>query len=147
MTPTIRIQTDDFDAARETELLAQTAPGAIATFTGFVRAEAGLTSLTLEHYPGMTEGEIARHIEAAGRRWPLTGVTVIHRVGELKPGERIVLVAVAAQHRREAFATCEFLMDHLKHTAPFWKSERKFGATHWVEVKPSDAEAAERWKK
>jgi molybdopterin synthase catalytic subunit len=146
MTPTVRIQKEEFDLAHEVALLAQAAPGAVASFTGFVRAEEGLTSLSLEHYPGMTEREIGRHVEEAEKRWPLLGVTVIHRIGELKPGECIVLVAAAALHRREAFAACEFLMDHLKTQAPFWKKEIKFGETHWVEAEASDQKAKERWK-
>ena len=147
MTPTIRIQSDDFDLGHEAKLLARAAPGAIATFTGYVRAEDGLSSLTLEHYPGMTEREIERYVAEAEHRWPLQGVTIIHRIGTLKPGEPIVLVAVAAAHRREAFAACEFLMDYLKTKAPFWKQEMKGADTRWVEAKPSDDAAAERWKK
>lgn len=143
----IAIQSEPFDLAREIDDLSRDGAGAIATFTGHVRAEDGLTSLILEHYHGMTEREIARHVEEAGRRWPLLGVTIVHRVGELKPGERIVLVAVAAGHRGDAFAACEFLMDHLKHTATFWKQERRGSETAWVEAKPSDGEAAKRWTK
>ena len=146
MKTTVRIQKEVFDLAQEVALLAQGAPGAVASFTGYVRAEEGLTALTLEHYPGMTEREILRHVEEAEKRWPLAGVTVIHRIGELKPGEAIVLVAVAAQHRQEAFAACEFLMDHLKTRAPFWKKEVKHGATQWVEAKASDDAATDRWK-
>ncbi len=115
-------------------------------FTGLVRAGDGLTSLVLEHYPGMTEREITRKIEEAERRWPLLGVSVIHRIGELKPGDAIVLVAVAAVHRAEAFAACEFLMDHVKTSATFWKEERRGAGTAWVEAKASDDQAAERWK-
>jgi molybdopterin synthase catalytic subunit len=147
MKATIRIQANDFDLAQEAGLLAQATPGAIATFTGYVRAESGLTALTLEHYPDMTEREIAGHVAEAEHRWSLLGVTIIHRVGTLKPGEPIVLVAVAAAHRREAFAACEFLMDYLKTKAPFWKKETKGADTHWVEAKPSDDAAAERWRK
>lgn len=144
MEPTIRIQTGLFDIAAEAARLGADA-GAVVTFSGFVRAEPGLTALRLEHYPGMTEREIARHAQEAALRWPLTGVTVIHRVGELKPGEPIVLVAVAAQHRGEAFAACEFLMDHLKTSAPFWKNEKKGAASNWVEARTSDDDAAARW--
>jgi molybdopterin synthase catalytic subunit len=141
----IAIQPEPFDLAREVEALPHA--GALASFIGHVRAEDGLTALVLEHYPGMTEREIARQVEEAGRRWPLLGVTVIHRVGELKPGEPIVLVAVAAQHRADAFAACEFLMDHVKTKATLWKQEKRFAGTAWVEAKPSDDEAAERWSK
>jgi molybdopterin synthase catalytic subunit len=142
----IRICREPFDMTAEVGRLSAGA-AAIVTFTGRVRAEDGLTALTLEHYPDMTEHEIASHVAEAAHRWPLQGVTVIHRVGTLKPEEPIVLVAVAANHRREAFAACEFLMDYLKTRAPFWKQETKGADTHWVEAKPSDDQAAERWKK
>ena len=142
----IAIQPEPFNFAREVEALSHGDLGAIASFIGHVRAENGLTALLLEHYPGMTEREIARQVDEAGRRWPLLGVTVIHRVGELEPGEAIVLVAVAAQHRAEAFAACEFLMDHVKTKATFWKQERRGAATEWVDAKPSDDKAAARWK-
>lgn len=146
MTVSIRIQAEPFDIAAELARL-PSAAGAVASFIGRVRLEPGLTTLSLEHYPGMTEAEIARHIAEAETRWPLLAVTVIHRVGELKPGEDIVLVAVAAQHRFEAFAACEFLMDHLKTKAPFWKEERLSSASRWVTAKASDDEAAARWEK
>jgi len=142
MSATIRIQSEPFDLAAETGALSSGA-GAVASFIGYVRGEAD--ALILEHYPGMTEREIARHTEEAARRWPLLGVTVIHRVGDLKPGDPIVLVAVAAAHRSDAFRACEFLMDHLKTSATFWKQERRGGETHWVEAKPSDHAAAKRW--
>ena len=143
----IAIQSEPFDLAGEVEALSHGDLGAIASFIGYVRAEGGLTALVLEHYPGMTEREIALQVEEAARRWPLLGVTVIHRVGELKPGEPIVLVAVAAQHRAEAFAACEFLMDHVKTKATFWKQERRGTGTEWIEAKPSDDAAAQRWTK
>jgi molybdopterin synthase catalytic subunit len=142
----ILIQHEPFDLGSEVEDLSREGTGAVATFTGHVRAEAGLEALILEHYPGMTEREIARHAEEAARRWPLLGVTVIHRVGELKPGEPIVLVAAAAAHRGDAFAACEFLMDHVKTQATFWKQQRRAGQTVWVDAKPSDDERAGRWK-
>lgn len=143
---TVRIQTEPFDMAAEVAALSAGA-GAVATFTGHVRADDGVEALILEHYPGMTEREIARQIEAAQSRWSVTGVSVIHRVGELKPGEAIVLVAVAASHRGEAFHACEFLMDHLKTTATFWKQERRRGALTWVEARRSDDERAARWRR
>jgi molybdopterin synthase catalytic subunit len=144
----IRIQPEAFDLNAESALLAQGGlAGAVASFTGHVRQEDGLTSLTLEHYPGMTEAEIARMAEEAGRRWPLSGVTIIHRVGTLKPGEPIVLVAAASAHRAPAFEACEFLMDYLKTKAPFWKEELRNGVKSWVASKDSDDEAAERWRK
>jgi molybdopterin synthase catalytic subunit len=108
--------------------------------------------MTLEHYPGMAEAEVARHVEAADRRWPLLGVTVIHRYGRLEPGEDIVLVVTAAAHRQDAFAAAEFLMDYLKTRAPFWKqiefagkADAKTGAKVWVEAKQSDDALADRW--
>src|SRR5665213_536805 len=122
---TIRIQQDEFDIAAEIAALTALSPsiGAVATFTGFVRPDNGLTSLTLEHYPQMTEREIAQHIAEASTRWPLLGATIIHRTGHMVPGEAIVLVAVAASHRSAAFQACDFLMDYLKTRAPFWKQE------------------------
>ena len=144
----IRIQPEAFDLNDEVTALAEGGEaGAVASFTGHVRQEDGLSTLTLEHYPGMTEAEIARMAEEAGKRWPLTGVTIIHRVGALKPGDPIVLVAAASAHRAPAFAACEFLMDYLKTKAPFWKEETRDGETRWVASKDSDDEAAERWKK
>lgn len=148
----IRIQPEVFDLNAEVTALAKggqkgNETGAVASFTGHVRQEDSLTTLTLEHYPGMTETEITRMVEDAGRRWPLTGVTVIHRVGTLKPGEPIVLVAAASAHRAPAFAACEFLMDYLKTKAPFWKEELRDGVKNWVAAKDSDDQAAERWKK
>lgn len=143
----IKIQPEPFDLAREVEALSRDGVGAVVSFSGHVRGDGGLTALVLEHYPGMTEREIARHAEEAASRWPLLGVTVIHRIGELKPGDPIVLVAVAASHRADAFAACSFLMDHLKTTATFWKQERRGGGTAWVEAKRSDGDAAKRWTK
>jgi len=142
----IVIQHEPFDLGREVGDLSREGVGAIATFTGHVRAEEGLEALILEHYPGMTEREIARHAEEAARRWTLLGVTVIHRVGELKPGDPIVLVAVAAAHRGDAFAACEFLMDQVKTQATFWKQQRRGGETVWLGLKPADDKRAERWK-
>ena len=115
----ILIQPEPFDLNAEIAALADGgAVGAVASFTGFVRGEDGLSSLTVEHYPQMTESEIARLAGEAAARWPLTGVTVIHRIGTLAPGEAIVLVAAASAHRQAAFAACEFLMDYLKTRAP-----------------------------
>ncbi|MDE2183651.1 MAG: molybdenum cofactor biosynthesis protein MoaE [Alphaproteobacteria bacterium] len=141
----IAIQCEPFDAAAEIAGLSDGA-GAVATFTGFVRREGDLATLRLEHYPGMTEREIARHIGEAQARWPLLAATVVHRVGSLKPGEPIVFVGTAALHRREAFAACEFLMDYLKTRAPFWKEETRAGVTRWVDAKATDDHAAARWK-
>ena len=126
MSATIRIQREPFDVASETAKLTRgrTDIGAIVTFTGICRGDENgkpIVALTLEHYPGMAEQEIARHVEEAQQRWPLLGVTVIHRHGRLTPGEDIVLVIATSSHRQAAFAAAEFLMDYLKTRAPFWK--------------------------
>ena len=120
----------------------------MVTFTGICRgAEAGepIEALTLEHYPGMAEAEIERHVAEAAARWPLIGVTVIHRFGRIRPGEDIMMVATASSHREAAFAAAEFLMDYLKTRAPFWKQVEKAGTADWVEAKAADDVAAERW--
>jgi len=151
---TIRLQREDFDAAAEAAALTRgrTDIGAVVTFSGVCRdneAGHGVTALTLEHYPGMAEEEIARHVAEAERRWPLLGVTVIHRFGRLVPGDNIVLVVTAAAHREPAFAAAEFLMDYLKTRAPFWKQEERGSSTAitrtWVAAKEADDTAAERW--
>src|ERR1700751_1570323 len=149
---TIRLQREDFEAAVEAAQIARgrTDIGAVVTFTGICRdheAGRGVTALTLEHYPGMAEEEIARHVAEAERRWPLLGVTVIHRYGRLVPGDNIVLVVTAAAHRQAAFAAAEFLMDYLKTRAPFWKQEERAGDKAWVDAKEADDAAAERWDK
>ena len=146
----VRIQRDAFDAAAEAARLTRgrTDIGALVTFTGICRgAEAGepIDALTLEHYPGMAEAEIERHVAEAVQRWPLMGVTVIHRFGRIAPGEDIMMVAAASSHREAAFAAAEFLMDYLKTRAPFWKQVDKAGATGWVEAKATDDTAADRW--
>jgi molybdopterin synthase catalytic subunit len=143
---TVRIQREDFDVGAEIARLAQgrTDVGAVATFTGICRDD-GIEAMTLEHYPGMAEAEIARHVEEAQARWPLFGVTVIHRYGRLTPGENIVLVVTASSHREAAFAAAEFLMDYLKTRAPFWKKEERAESGSWVEARQIDAAAAERW--
>jgi molybdopterin synthase catalytic subunit len=150
MSATIRLQREAFDLAAElTKLTAGRAEvGAVVSFTGICRAEengAPITALTLEHYPGMAEAEIARHVEEALARWPLLGVTVVHRYGRLTPGEAIVLVATASIHRQAAFAAAEFLMDYLKTRAPLWKQVEAADGTKWVESKATDNTAAERW--
>lgn len=149
---TIRVQTENFDAAAESGALirGRTDIGALASFIGFCRDEAGaLEALELEHYPGMAEEEIARIADEAERRWPLLGLTVIHRYGKILPGEQIVLVLCASVHRGAAFAACEFLMDFLKSRAPFWKKEHRADGSKgsWVEAKDSDETALERWRK
>lgn len=145
---TIRIQTEDFDVGAECGVLTAGRPevGAVVAFTGLVRGDDSITELTLEHYPGMTEREIASHVEEAEMRWPILGVTVIHRVGRLIPGEQIVLVAVASAHRAAAFEAAEFLIDYLKTRAPFWKQERRGMEAAWVEARESDADAVGRWR-
>jgi molybdopterin synthase catalytic subunit len=152
MTPTVRIQSDPFDPAHEAALIEAGGGdiGAIVTFAGLCRDEGGaLAALELEHYPGMAEEEIARVAEQALERWPLQGLTVIHRYGMIRPGEKIVLVVTAARHRAEAFAAAEFLMDYLKTRAPFWKKERRADGSDgdWVEAKAADDLAASRWTK
>jgi molybdopterin synthase catalytic subunit len=150
MSATIRLQREPIDAAAETAKLTRgrTDVGAVVTFTGICRGDENgdpIAALTLEHYPGMAEAEITRHVEAAERRWSLLGVTVIHRHGRITPGEDIVLVLTASSHRHDAFAAAEFLMDYLKTRAPFWKRVERAAGTQWVEAKSSDDSAAERW--
>ena len=150
MTATVRLQREPFDATAEAARLRRDRSdiGAVVTFTGICRAdEAGapLLAMTLEHYPGMAEAEIERHVEAAERRWPLLGVTIVHRYGRLAPGEDIVLVVTAAAHRQDAFAAAEFLMDYLKTRAPFWKQVEYADRRSWVDAKLSDDALADRW--
>jgi molybdopterin synthase catalytic subunit len=152
MPTTIRLQREKFDAGAEAAALTRgrTDIGALVTFTGICRgAEAGepIAALTLEHYPGMAEAEIARHVEEATTRWPLLGVTVIHRFGRIPPGENIVLVVTTSSHREAAFAAAEFLMDYLKTQAPFWKQVESRDGKSWVEAKGADDAAAARWRK
>ena len=143
----VRVQHEAFDTAAELAALStgRSNVGAVVSFTGLVRADDGLASLTLEHYPAMTAKAIAAVAAEAEARWPLTGGIVIHRVGRLVPGDPIVLVAVASAHRTAAFEACEFLMDWLKTKAPFWKREEIGGATRWVAAKGDDDAAAARW--
>ena len=152
MSATIRLQREPFDAAAEAAKLkrGRSDIGAIVTFTGVCRAQengAPLVALTLEHYPDMAEAEIARHVAEAEQRWPLQGITVIHRYGRLVPGDHIVLVVTAAAHRGDAFAAAEFLMDYLKTNAPFWKQEESARGTSWIEARGHDDAAAARWTK
>jgi molybdopterin synthase catalytic subunit len=142
----VRIQREDFDVGAEIARLShgRTDIGAVASFTGICRGD-GIAAMTLEHYPGMAESEIERHVAEAQTRWPLLGVTVIHRYGRLVPGDNIVLVATASSHREAAFAAAEFLMDYLKTQAPFWKKEERAAEAGWVEAKGSDDAAAARW--
>ena len=149
-TSTVRLQREPFDAATEAAKLTRgrTDVGAVVSFTGICRgseADEPIAALTLEHYPGMAEAEIERHVQEANERWPLLRVTVIHRYGRIVPGEDIMMVVTVSSHRQAAFAAAEFLMDYLKTRAPFWKQVEKADGTTWVEAKATDDAAAERW--
>ncbi len=146
----VSIQQEDFDIAAELDALRKASgqAGALVSFTGLVRdfSEAGkVDNIFLEHYPGMSEKALHNIIGEAESRWRLLGVRIIHRVGELRPNEQIVLVATASAHRADAFAACEFIMDYLKTTAPFWKREQSAGKAEWLDTKASDVLRAERW--
>jgi molybdopterin synthase catalytic subunit len=146
----IRVQQEDFDIGAEVAKLTagRTDIGAIVTFTGTVRdQDGGVEEMTLEHYPGMTECELSRIEAEAQARWPLQASLVVHRYGRLKPGDNIVLVVTASEHRDAAFDAAKFLMDYLKTSAPFWKRESGPGGSRWVEAEASDADAAARWHK
>jgi molybdopterin synthase catalytic subunit len=149
---TIRIQQADFDVAQEIARLSmgRTDVGAVVSFTGICRgteASEPIAALTLEHYPEMAEAEIRRHAEEAVARWPLQGLTIIHRFGRITPGENIVLVVTASSHRQAAFQAAEFLMDYLKTNAPFWKQEESARGASWIEARDHDDAAAARWTK
>ena len=152
LTATIRIQEADFDVAQEIAALTKgrTDVGAVVSFSGICRgSEDGepIAALTLEHYPGMAEAEIGRHADEALSRWPLQGLTIVHRFGRIAPGENIVLVVTASPHRQAAFEAAEFLMDYLKTNAPFWKREESEKGTSWIEARDHDDDAAARWTK
>lgn len=147
---TIRLQVEDFDAAAESAKLTRgrTDIGAVVSFVGICRGGEGasaIEAITLEHYPGMADEEIARHVDQAVERWPLLGITVIHRFGRIRPGENIVLVVTASAHRAAAFEAAEFLMDYLKTRAPFWKQEEGARGKAWVDARTEDDSAAARW--
>jgi molybdopterin synthase catalytic subunit len=147
---TVRVQQEDFDIGAEIAAFRSADPGigAIASFIGLVRdvnEGDAVAGMTLEHYPGMTEKALAGIIAEAKDRWDIIDALVIHRVGELKPLDQIVLVVVTGAHRGEAFAACEFIMDYLKTQAPFWKKEQTAQGARWVEARASDDQAAERW--
>jgi len=149
--PVVRIQAQDFDIAAEiARLTAGRADiGAVVSFFGLCRDEQGtLSALELEHYPGMAEAEIARIATEAVQRWPLQGLTAIHRHGKIAPGENIVLVVATSAHRQAAFEAANFLMDYLKSRAPFWKKEHRADGSEggWVDAKETDDKAARRWK-
>lgn len=157
----VRVQEADFDVGAEIAALSagQDGVGAVASFVGLVRADkvagnttpgggaadVGVEAMTLEHYPAMTEKALQSIVAEARSRWDICGVSVIHRVGRLLPGDRIVMVAVASAHRGEAFAACEFIMDYLKTRAPFWKKEDTSAGGRWVDARDSDDSAAARW--
>ncbi len=146
----IRVQSEDFDAGREIESLTRgkTSIGGVVSFIGTVRGGGdGVKSMTLEHYPGMTEQELAAIEAEANKRWKLEASLIVHRYGKFLPGERIVLVVTAAPHRADAFASCEFLVDYLKTKAPFWKLEETAQGERWVEAQSTDDNAAKRWVK
>lgn len=150
--PRVRVQAEDFDSGRELDALTagRTDVGALASFIGLVRAAndgSPVSAMTLEHYPGMTEKALQDICEQAMSRWDLIDTLVIHRIGALKPGDRIVLVGVTSAHRGEAFAACEFIMDFLKTRAPFWKREETPQGARWVEARESDDAAAGRWSR
>jgi len=146
----VRVQIEDFDVSIELEALrnGDARIGAVVCFLGLVRdmnENAHVTTLELEHYPGMTEKALEAIVEEAKTRWSVIDATVVHRVGELRPTDAIVLVAVASPHRGEAFAACEFIMDYLKTRAPFWKKEGTPTGSRWVDARDSDDKAAARW--
>lgn len=148
----IRIQEQDFDVAAELQKLRgnQSSIGAIANFVGIMRDRNNgqdISEMTLEHYPKMAEQILQDLEQQALQRWKLIDTVIIHRVGKLIPGDQIVLVAVASEHRHDAFAACEFLIDQLKTAGPFWKRERDGDNTHWVEERDSDKLASQRWQK
>jgi molybdopterin synthase catalytic subunit len=147
----VRVQREDFDVGRELEALTvgRDDVGAVASFVGLVRSSndgAQVHAMTLEHYPGMTEKALEDICAQAQARWDLIDTLVIHRVGALEPGDRIVLVGVSSAHRGEAFAACEFIMDYLKTRAPFWKREQTSEGARWVEARDSDEAAARGWE-
>ena len=148
----IKIQNEDFDVSKETQKIHDNESGAIVIFIGFVREHTDyndeqIISMTLEHYPGMTESEIDKIIQKSIKKWELTGITVIHRVGKLFVSDQIVFVGVASKHRQNAFDACNFIMDWLKTKAPFWKIEESKSERKWVESRQSDEDAIYKWKK
>ena len=139
----VSVQAEDFDLSTEViDISMNTRTGAVASFVGVVRDVA----MTLEHYPGMTENAIKKIVEEARTRWQILDLAVIHRYGELQPGDQIVLVAIASSHRGDAFAACQFIMDYLKTQAPFWKKEHHPEGARWVNALEADDEAAARWR-
>ena len=147
----VRVQTEDFDVGAEVNAMRLSNPkiGAVVSFVGQVRDlndGDNVASMVLEHYPGMTEKSLERIVEQAMNRWNIEDALIVHRVGELKPLDQIVLVLVASAHRKDAFTACEFMMDYLKTEAPFWKKEQTPSGARWVEAKDSDDQAKSRWQ-
>ena len=148
----IKIQEEDFDVSKETKILQKNNTGAIVNFVGIVRGydeknNETIDSMTLEHYSGMTESEIEKIIIDCNERWEIDGITVIHRIGVLKPSDQIVFVGVSSKHRQNAFDGCNFIMDWLKTKAPFWKVEENNDKKNWVKFNKSDHEAMKKWEK
>ncbi|MFD1107531.1 molybdenum cofactor biosynthesis protein MoaE [Sphingobium olei] len=142
----VAVQTEDFDVGAELAALEALGGGGVASFTGVVRGEGGLIALELEHYPAMTQAQVGRIVDEALARWPLLGVSVIHRYGRLEAGARIVFVGTASRHRTAALESCAFLIDWLKSEAPFWKKEHfAAGATAWVAARAEDEAKAKGW--
>ena len=147
----IRIQSEDFDVTKENKKLQNNQPGAIVNFVGIVRGfdekkNETIDSLTLEHYPGMTELEIENIVKESCQRWNVSAVTVIHRIGKLLPSDQIVFVGVASKHRQDAFDGCNFVMDWLKTKAPFWKVEENNNKKEWVQFNSLDKDATKKWE-
>ncbi len=150
---TVRVQTEDFDINEEVNLLKDTpegtVPGALVTFTGIVRdmhENRDIKSMTLEHYPGMTERELLRIRQSAMDRWPLGNVTIIHRIGKLQAADNIVFVGCTSPHRDAAFDATRYIMDYLKTDAPFWKAEEMDGKTSWVDARETDRASLKKWE-
>ena len=148
---TVKVQQEDFDVGSEIAAMTRSNPtiGAVASFVGMVRASndgSGVSAMTLEHYPGMTESALEDIVTQARTRWDVFDALVVHRYGRLEPGDQIVLVVVVGAHRGEAFAACEFIMDFLKTEAPFWKKEETPLGSRWVDSREADDHAAKRWK-
>jgi molybdopterin synthase catalytic subunit len=143
----IRVSVDPAPIDIGTELagVEETGAGAVASFTGIVRGDDGVTCLELEHYPGMTEASLCELAEQAMSRWSLLSAVIVHRIGPMVPGDRVVFVATAAPHRRAALDACAYLIDRLKTDAPFWKREHRGEAASWVDARPGDHQAAARW--
>jgi molybdopterin synthase catalytic subunit len=141
----IAVQSAPIDLAHEIALAEMEGAGAVATFTGLVRADDGVETLELEHYPGATEAALHTVAQAAIDRWSLAAATIVHRVGPMAPGDRIVFVAATAPHRAAALDACAYLIDRLKTDAPFWKRETRAGVRRWVEARTADVAAADRW--